>query len=451
MEVIVRPNDIVLSYLGKQELKKHTKYVKPFFCHVVKYEGKSLVFNTLNKSLIEIEIYDEIFEHNDCISEEKLFLIENYFYVTEDFNQFEVCHQIKSFLKNIKFKNGISNFDIFPTTDCNARCYYCFEHGSKRYSMTKKVAADVAKYISEISNGSKIKMNWFGGEPLYNMEAIDIICSYMKDVGVEFHSTMITNGYLFTDEVIEKAVTEWRLKTVQITLDGTEKVYNSIKAYIYKNDTNPFRRVLNNIKKLLDASIRVHIRLNISEKNVDDLYALVNIIESEIGSHERLNVYTWLLYDNRGANAKIKTIYERHNMLTDMYKLEEYISNKKLKKSSIIKSKFRSNSCMADDDSHITILPSGYIGKCDHHLDSEYIGNIYEDGFDKAKIAEWKTYRSHIALCEKCPAYMECYILNKCPDTISKECDEFEQKIRLYKLEQQMVDTFKIVKNSKGS
>ena len=47
---------------------------------------------------------------------------------------------------------------------------------------------------------------------------------------------MISNGYLFSEEIIDRAARLWELRNVQITLDGTEKVYNETKAYIAPKD-----------------------------------------------------------------------------------------------------------------------------------------------------------------------------------------------------------------------
>ena len=68
---------------------------------------------------------------------------------------------------------------------------------------------------------------------------------------------MISNGYLFNDDTIKEAKEEWQLTKVQITLDGTEQIYNRCKAYIYK-DVNAYRRVIGNIHLLQDADIHVN-------------------------------------------------------------------------------------------------------------------------------------------------------------------------------------------------
>ena len=106
--------------------------------------------------------------------------------------------------------------------------------------MTEGMARRVADYIIHHYNGEKLTLHWFGGEPLYNKPVITQICLLLKEAGVEYSSQMISNGYLIDDEITREAKTLWNLKKIQITLDGTEKIYNQIKAYIYK-DINAYQ------------------------------------------------------------------------------------------------------------------------------------------------------------------------------------------------------------------
>ena len=146
-------------------------------------------------------------------------------------------------------KNGgeKTEFTVLTTTDCNARCYYCYEKGIRREPMTRETAIAAADYIACASRGEKVRLRWFGGEPLFNREAIDVICGALEQKKICFESAMTTNGFYLDEKTTADAVEKWNLKNVQITVDGTEKTYNRIKAYIDAEE-NPYRRVMNNIK-----------------------------------------------------------------------------------------------------------------------------------------------------------------------------------------------------------
>ena len=89
-----------------------------------------------------------------------------------------------------------------------------------------------------------------------NHDAINAICAGLRSKGIAYQSSIITNGYLFSDTLLEQAVVSWKLTKAQITLDGTESNYNTIKNYIHP-DVNPFLTVLKNIGKLVDQIIKI--------------------------------------------------------------------------------------------------------------------------------------------------------------------------------------------------
>jgi hypothetical protein len=122
--------------------------------------------------------------------------------------------------------------------------------------MSLETADAAADFIRRRSKGQPVRIEWFGGEPLYNLPVIDRICERLDESGVDFFSIIITNGYLFDDAMVQKAVKLWKLKAAQITLDGTEAVYNRTKAFIYPG-VNAYQTVKANIGRLLDAGINV--------------------------------------------------------------------------------------------------------------------------------------------------------------------------------------------------
>lgn len=72
--------------------------------------------------------------------------------------------------------------------------------------MTEETAEKVARYIiTHAPKGIDIRLDWFGGEPLYNEKVIDIITSRVASAGFNFSSSMISNGYLFNDTNLRKA------------------------------------------------------------------------------------------------------------------------------------------------------------------------------------------------------------------------------------------------------
>ena len=247
---------------------------------------------------------------------------------------------------------GYSSYTIFVTTHCNARCFYCYEKSSSHKAMSKEVALSVAKFIEAnfYTNRHDVQITWFGGEPLLATQAINIICAHLEKCGIPFSSNMISNGYLFSSKLQDLAKSKWNLKSIQITLDGTEEIYNRCKSYIYKSNISPFKMVLSNLISSLKKNIIVNLRLNVDSHNADDLMKLVDYIDKTIQENrDNLKVYCHSLYDNsphvckENRKERLYTFHERLNNLLFTKGLLRGIYD--------ISEKWAVNSCMCDDPS----------------------------------------------------------------------------------------------------
>ena len=90
--------------------------------------------------------------------------------------------------------------------------------------------------------------------------------------------------------MVSKAKAEWNLKKVQIALDGTEEVYNRIKAY-EDSSQNAFERVLGNMDTLLETGIRVRVRLNMDSKNAEDICELIDLLGKRYKGKKGFSAY----------------------------------------------------------------------------------------------------------------------------------------------------------------
>lgn len=446
MKIINNPEKVHIACLGVQPIQKTNNYRIMNYVFNTEVLDGFLMFNGLTGELILLDV-DEYAKLQNKEFDDHCFkdLFEKWFIVPEDFDEYKLCNQLNDFLSTLYFtnncnNNAITNYTVMTTTDCNARCFYCFERGRKRINMSGKVASDVADYIVKSSCGQPVTFRWFGGEPLYNYEAIDVICKVLTDNNINYSSSMISNGYLFDDTLIEKAKTLWNLNSVQITLDGTEKVYNRCKAFIYK-DTNAFQIVMNNIYKLLENGINVKIRMNMDIHNSDDLFALVDQLFEKFAKYSKLTVYAHLLFDNTDEKRKNRDIEERYELMTIHRKLSEYIKSKGFGVRHTLDKYFRKNQCMADCDKSVVIAPDGSLGKCEHFTDNNFFGNIYDNKIDKSVIKAFKERRMVEAMCHKCKIYPACIRLIKCPD-IPEKCNEAQQKIYYYGIKNRIINTY---------
>ncbi len=371
-------------------------------------EDGLLLYHTLTGELLLLSPEEE--KRTDTDEALRRELIQRRFLVPVGFDEWTYTQQFRRITQLMAPpKQGITAFTIFTTTDCNARCFYCYELGRPRRPMTDEAARDAAAYIERVCGGQKVKLTWFGGEPLYNARAIDVITGELRDRGISFRSRMISNGFLFDDETVRKAREEWALDWVQITLDGTEERYNRTKAFIYR-DGSAYRRVLGNIERLLTADIPVAIRLNSNEANLDDLHALVNELAERFRGQRKLTVYSVLLRDFGPAMSQPQMgagTLERWDALQRRIMKSGIGGVRRLPRNPQV------NNCMADCDNSVTILPDGRLGKCEHETEQLLVGGIHAGVTDRDMAARWKE-RVEVAACRTCPYAPCCIRLRLC-------------------------------------
>ena len=434
MKIISQGNEAVTAVCGKQN-NTEGRNMRPS-AYVITYENEDgrLLYNTITGELLLLEEGEGT--EDACIREH---LIDNWFYVPVDFDECRYTEQIRNVVELLTPKSdALTSFTIFTTTDCNARCRYCYELGARRLHMSDDIAHDAASFIIRSCGGNRVSLHWFGGEPLYNSRVIDIVVADLLAAGVKYDSGMISNAYLFDDEMVRKAAEFWQLQMVQVTLDGTEPIYNRTKNYIYE-DNNAYSKVLGNIRKLLEAGISVHVRLNLSSANYDDLLNLTDELHCHFGGMTGLHVYTALLYDYIGTGhgfEDLATAFKHQDELNDR------LLHLGLTSPRCLKEEYRINQCMASNDQGVTILSDGHLGKCEHFIDDGFIGNIYDGITDSAQVTAWKQRKPPEDLCADCPAYPQCNVLIKrCPSN-QRACtpDYRDRFIKL--LQEKMQNTY---------
>ena len=315
--------------------------------------------------------------------------------------------------------------------------------------MSEEIAHKTADFINRTcSHQEKVKLNWFGGEPLFNLVAIDIICERLAHLGVDFESSMVTNGYLFDDEIVKKAIENWHLDNVQITIDGTKKVYNRTKAYIYK-DENAYERVLNNIERLLNANVKVDIRINVSLRNIDDVEHLVEELGDRFGRTKRLRVYTHALYDYHEGQTSMyeKTDEAQMQLLKRRVMLYDRLEELGFIRPNKISDKLILHKCMADSNHDVLITPDGKLGRCEQQTDEHLFGHVDSEERDQAVYDSYLEQLPESESCATCPYYPDCIRLRMCANNM--ECTAANRKEHLVDMKRSMLYQYELYQATK--
>lgn len=165
---------------------------------------------------------------------------------------------------------------IMPTDSCNLRCSYCYE---RQTSLTARASVNmgpdkVAALFSALVNimterqSQQISIGLYGGEPLLraNEETITRILeeSLTHNFPVDF---VITNGT--TLDYYAKSLARYKVKAVQVTIDGPESVHDARRPCI--GGQGSFEKVVRGIDSALHHGLEVIARTNLDLENVEAL------------------------------------------------------------------------------------------------------------------------------------------------------------------------------------
>ena len=354
--------------------------------YMLTIENTIYVYNTLCGSILKMDSqaeYDKFLKKYEGVAdaddETAAYLIENGFIVP-----YYVCE--KQIVNNMRIK-GLSadrsnTYRILPTMECNARCFYCYENNEKDV-MDKNTADQLIKYIVDSCDNNKVAVQWFGGEPLLNVEIIDYISNGLKKAlenTVKF--SMITNGSLINHDIVNKMKHLWNIEYVQITLDGTKEEYEKRKRYI--EIQNSFEKVLDNIELILKNNIKVHIRLNYDTINYVDIMNLIDMLSLRYCSYKNVVVYAHPIF---GSTKCGQLNHENIDIWNKINK--KLIEVGFLEYDKFLDLNLRMIKCSACQDNSFVIVPNGSMYKCTMAINEieERVGDVWNG------ITNWKTLK----------------------------------------------------------
>ena len=209
--------------------------------------------------------------------------------------------------------------------DCNFRCRYCFAdegaYHSNREFMSLETAKKAVDFLIENSGKRKVlEMDFFGGEPLMNLDVLKKTVYYAKEqgakVGKKFLFTTTTNALLLNDETIEFFNEE--MENVVLSLDGRKEVHDAIRKSI--NGKGTFDLIIDKIKKFISlrGNKSYYVRGTFTAKNLDFGKDVLFIADQGVDSISMEPVVTEIP-DLQITNEHLPRIKEEYENLCDAY------------------------------------------------------------------------------------------------------------------------------------
>ena len=318
---------------------------------------------------------------------------------------------------NEEIKNKASIMYIIPNNNCNLMCKYCFigklnnEHPVKMTYETMQNA--VEKYVDYVNTQDyQCKIMFYGGEPLISFDNIKKISEYIKNKGYDFQLSMVTNGLLLNDEIID-FLKEHNF-SVGISIDGPKKI-NDLNRITYGSKNGTYDIVKKNIKKLDAKNVNYGLSITISKdllKIQDEFFEWLEELKPKSFSYNMMH-YThktdeWKKYYVDVTRFLIKS----NNLFFDKGYSEDRVRRKYV---AFYDRDFKYSDCAARGGNQFAVKPNGDIVICHGFWNTKenLIGNINDininDIFNTNRYKEWnRNIPLNNKKCQNCKALYTC-------------------------------------------
>lgn len=299
--------------------------------------------------------------------------------------------------------------------DCNLRCRYCFAdegaYHAKREFMSYETAKAAIDFLLRNSGNRKVlEVDFFGGEPLMNIDVIKKVVYYAKEEaakrGKRFLFTTTTNALLLNDDIIRFFNEE--MENVVLSIDGRKEVHDAIRKTV--NGKGSFDYVIEHIKKFVACrgEKSFYVRGTFTAKNLDFSKDVLFLAEEGFDSISMEPVVTDIP-DLAIRKEHLPAIKEEYERLADAY-LKKYAEGRGFNffhfnidlEGGPCLSK-RVSACGAGNE-YFSVVPSGEIYPCHQFAgDKNFcMGNIFEGKLDPSIRERFKT--SCLFTRQKCDA-----------------------------------------------
>ncbi|MBR3474068.1 MAG: radical SAM protein [Oscillospiraceae bacterium] len=413
IQEIFAPDPAAAGILRKQSAAENAELRPSIFQFPFEHRGGCYLYQSLTKQCLQVDpaLFQAAREPEALLSpEDRRFLTEHWFLVPAEKDETALFEGLQRLLRLRTARSRPSGFTILTTTACNARCFYCVERGMPAVTMSPEtVEATVAHILRSRDRAHKVHLRWFGGEPLAAPQVIDRISEALTGAEVDFDAAMISNGILIDEKTMEKMRGPWRIRRLQITLDGPEEEYNRRKNYRAAYPS-AWRELLAVLRRLSETPIAVVLRCNVDRDNADGLGRMLEELAAALPKKDRFYLYFTPLYAQKESTehaALFRRCLEAKVLARDLG--FPYAPTAPLHR-------FRHTLCMAENPFGSQVIsPEGLLFNCDMMPAGSSCGSVREGIARPELLQRFARPEPVAARCRDCPYLTSCTSFTGCP------------------------------------
>lgn len=371
------------------------------------------IYNSMTKARIAVEDknYLDTVVANGIDDVTMRVLMENGFLVDAELDEVSA---LKYAYNKRYFSNTALGIIMLPTMNCNFNCPYCFEKPSAHTvgPETLDYFRIVEKYIEKQAPlYRRVNLNFFGGEPLLKKRQMESFTrnveSMSKQLGFSVQSTIVTNGSLIDESVMESLI-RVNCNLIQITIDGAKVQHDTNR--IFKDGTPSFDLLIEKIKFVAhyaesNPNLRLLVRFNLNSTSIADVEKTLLLFEPDIRKY--ISLLFRPVYQTKEYHEVNRTHYDELDLFNQLGHRMGFV---------IYKNRRTYLSCEACGDTNVIhILPDLSLWKCVNDLTFKEarMGQLSENGdaeWNANRVLEW--YRNADFLqdekCRGCSMSPDC-------------------------------------------
>ncbi len=236
----------------------------------------------------ELEVSKELFRYN------------NQDYVDKISRLYKWMHEKKAFPYKLI---------MYPTNRCNLSCPYCpnsFARASGRFKKEDELTEEDWITITKesLTLGIKEYRIFGGGEPMVRSKTTIDIVNLVKNHDINLNCEIITNGSLFTDEIVKNLVSK-KLDRLLISIDGPDsKTHDSLRGIpgTFERTKKAFKLFKILKKKFRTDKPVIQVNMVVNNKNYNKIAKMVKVMH-KLGVNE-LALHSMRSYEETSSQVK---------------------------------------------------------------------------------------------------------------------------------------------------
>lgn len=328
------------------------------------------------------------------------------------------------------YNKNIMHIALNVTHKCNLNCDYCYgdggTYGGPQVNMDMDTAKRAVDFLMDVSGSTeKIRITFFGGEPLLNFELIKDVMQYARKKAKKHNKKlffgMTTNGTLLDDKKIDFILDE--NIDVTFSLDGPKMIQDKNRKFKFNEKISSYDIVYPKVSKFVEKAEEREFKLysfraTLTRPSADDLYKTKDFFK---GFKTKNVFFDYAEYNNHQSPNNLDIDEQTVSHIKNQVKqyAEEARDNIESPKASIfsgaikgiVKKVKKRNHCSSPGALYIGISATGDIFPCHRFVghESSKLGNVW-DGFDRKQWLK-KYVKAHIFSSGKCS---RCWVRNFC-------------------------------------